>query len=247
APPAPEVAPPAAAAPEEAEVFQLNRMQQFIARRMVQSKVELPHFYVTTEIDMTEAGTFRRALNEALAGETSVTFNDLVLKAVALTLRRFPAVNATWDNGRLLVHRRVNVGFAVAMAEERGPGGLVVPVIPDADQKSLRQIATETKELGEKARAGRITERELAGATFSISNLGMFGVDQFTAIISPPQSAILAVGAIGKKPVVQDDQIVVRDRMRVTLSVDHRVFYGATAAQFLQELKRILERPMMLM
>jgi pyruvate dehydrogenase E2 component (dihydrolipoamide acetyltransferase) len=247
--PAPEAPVPveAAAAPaaeEGVEYFQLNRMQQTIARRMVQSRREAPYFYATTEIDMGEAGRFRRSLNEALAGETSVSFNDLVVKACALALQKFPVVNASWADGQLALHKAINVGFAVAVPAEQGPGGLVVPVIRNADQKSLRQIAMEAKALIEKARNNRLSETDMAGATFSISNLGMYDIDQFTAIISPPQSAILAVGAIVKKPVVKDDQIVVGERMRVTLSVDHRVIYGLTAAQFLQELKRILEHPL---
>ena len=245
APQAPATAVPLVAATlstEAGEVFPLNRMQQTIARRLTQSMVEAPHFYVTTEIDMTEAAAFRKSLNAS--GEPGVSFNDLIIKAAALTLAKFPVVNASWDNGRLILRQSINVGFAAAMPETRGPGGLVVPVVTDADKRTLRQIALETKALIEKARAGRITERELGGATFSVSNMGMFDVDQFTAIISPPQSAILAVGSIVKKPVVKDDQIVIGDRMRVTLSIDHRVFYGATAAQFLQEVKRILEHPL---
>ena len=244
APAAAEAAPSQpAAAVDGVEYFELNRMQRTIARRMVESRQQAPYFYATTEIDMGDAGRFRKSLNEALAGETSVSYNDLVMKACALALRKFPLVNAGWADGRLAMNRDVNVGFAAAVPAEQGPGGLVVPVIRNVDQKSLRQIAIEAKQLIEKARNNRLSETDLSAATFSVSNLGMFEIDQFTAIINPPQSAILAVGSITKKPVVKDDQIVIGERMRVTLSVDHRVFYGLTAAQFLQEVKRVLEHP----
>lgn len=236
-------APEAAPTREGVEYFELNRMQRTIARRMVESRQQAPYFYATTEIDMGETGRFRKSLNEALAGETSVSFNDLVVKACALALRKYPVVNAGWADGRLAMNRDVNIGFAAAVPAEQGPGGLVVPVIRNVDQKSLRQIAIEAKQLIEKARNNRLSETDLSAATFSVSNLGMFEIDQFTAIINPPQSAILAVGSITKKPVVKDDQIVIGERMRVTLSVDHRVFYGLTAAQFLQEVKRVLEHP----
>jgi pyruvate dehydrogenase E2 component (dihydrolipoamide acetyltransferase) len=164
-----------------------------------------------------------------------------VIRAVALALTRFPEVNASWADGRLERKRDINIGIAVAM-----PDGLIVPVLRNADQKALKDIAHESKALAERARARRAGPQDLQGNTFTVSNLGMYDVDQFTAIINPPDSGILAVGSILDKPVVKDGHVVPAKRMRVTLSVDHRVFYGATAAQFLQEVKRLLENPMTL-
>lgn len=223
---------------EEDEVITPSTMQQTILRRMLDAKAAAPHFYVTSEIDMTEAVVFRTSVNAAVGEGVRITFNDIVVKAAAMAIKAFPQVNASVQDGKFLRHKAINIGVAVAI-----PNGLVVPSVRNADQKGLGQIARETRELAEKARNRRLTLQELEGSTFSITNLGMYDVDQFTGIINLPNAAILAVGSITKKPVVKNDEIVIADRMRVTLSVDHRILYGADAAQFLQELKRILEHP----
>ncbi len=228
---------PGAAAPAASQP--LTRMQETIVRRMVESKQTVPHFYVTVEIDMGEASRLRRSANAAAGGSFEISYNDMVIKAAALTLRQFPQVNSFYQNGRLQVNQDVNVGMALAL-----PDGLVVPVIHNADAKSLRQIASASREIVERARTGRLQPDDYVGGTFTVSNLGMYDVDEFAAIINPPQSGILAVGAVKPKPVVLDGEIKVAERMRVTLSVDHRVYYGATAAQFLKELKRLLENPL---
>lgn len=225
----------------EVEVIELSRLQATIAARLSQSKFSAPHFYVTSEIAMEDAVRFREMFNQAVDQAETLSVNDLVIRAVALALTRFPEVNASWADGRIERKRDINVGIAVAL-----PDGLIVPVLHNADQKSLRDIARESKALAEKARARRAGPQDLQGNTFTISNLGMYDVDQFTAIINPPDSGILAVGSILDKPVVRDGQVVPGKRMRVTLSVDHRVFYGVSAAQFLQEVKRLLENPMAL-
>ena len=248
APAVPAAGPQAGPAPtpfpgltEEEELVPLSSMQRTIANRTLESKAAAPHFYVTSEIDMAEAVALRRSINAALGEGAGVSFNDMVLKAVATALHSFPEVNASYRDGRLVRYKGVHVGFAVAI-----PDGLVVPVVRNADQKSLAQIAQEARELIEKARNRRLSLQEMEGSTCSISNLGMYDVDQFTGIINQPNAAILAIGSIIRKPVVKDEEIVISDRMRVTLSCDHRVFYGAEAAQFLREVKRILERPMLL-
>jgi pyruvate dehydrogenase E2 component (dihydrolipoamide acetyltransferase) len=237
---APAVAEAAAARrPAQAvEVVELSSMQAAVARRLAQSKAEAPHFYVTAEIAMDDAVHLRAMINQALPKEESISFNDLVVKAAAEALRRFPDVNASWANGRIERKRAINVGIAVNLEH-----GLIVPVIRDAEQKSVKEIAAEARALAEKARARKLQPAEYESGTFTVSNLGMYDVDQFTAIINPPESAILAVGSILDKAVVRDGQVVAGKRMRLTLSVDHRVFYGVTAAQFLQELKRLLQTP----
>ena len=248
---APAAAAPAAARPaavpatarptEEVEVIELSKLQATVAARLSQSMFSAPHFYVTSEIGMDDAVRFRDMFNQAVEKADAISFNDLVIRAVALALTKFPEVNASWADGRIERKRDINIGIAVAM-----PDGLIVPVLRNADQKALKDIAHESKALAERARARRAGPQDLQGNTFTVSNLGMYDVDQFTAIINPPDSGILAVGSILDKPVVKDDQVVPAKRMRVTLSVDHRVFYGATAAQFLQEVKRLLENPMTL-
>jgi pyruvate dehydrogenase E2 component (dihydrolipoamide acetyltransferase) len=190
---------------------------------------------------MDDAARLRKMFNESVAKEQAISINDLLIRAVALTLTRFPQVNASWADGRIKRKRDVNVGIAVNLEE-----GLIVPVLKNADTKSLMQIGTEAQALIDRARSKKARAEDYQGNTFTISNLGMYDVDQFTAIINPPDSAILAVGAIVDKPVIREGQVAVGKRMRVTLSVDHRVFYGVTAAQFLQEVKRLLEHPMAL-
>ena len=209
--------------------------------RLAQSMFSAPHFYVTSEIAMDDAVHLRQMFNEAVEKSEAISLNDLIVKAVALALTKFPEVNASWADGRIERKRDVNIGIAVGL-----PDRLIVPVLKNADQKSLKEIAVESKALIERARANKAGAQDYMGNTFSISNLGMYDVDQFTAIINPPDSGILAIGAIEDKAVVKDGQVVAGKRMRVTLSVDHRVFYGVTAAQFLQEVKRLLQSPMAL-
>src|SRR5438128_923504 len=226
---------------EEVEVVELSKMQTTIAMRLAQSKFSAPHFYVTSEIAMDDAVRLRQMFNEAVDKSEAISINDLIVKAVALALTKFPEVNASWADGRIERKRDINIGIAVGL-----PDRLIVPVLRNADQKSLKAIAGESKQLIERARTNKASAQDYMGNTFSISNLGMYDVDQFTAIINPPDSGILAIGSIEDKAVVKDGQVVPGKRMRVTLSVDHRVFYGVTAAQFLQEVKRLLQSPMAL-
>ena len=225
----------------EVEVIELSKLQTTVAMRLAQSAFSAPHFYVTSEIAMDDAVRLRQMFNEAVDKSEAISLNDLVVKAVATALTKFPEVNASWADGRIESKRDINIGIAVGL-----PDRLIVPVLRNADQKSLKDIASESKQLIERARTNKASAQDYMGNTFSISNLGMYDVDQFTAIINPHDSGILAVGAIEDKPVVKDGQIVPGKRMRVTLSVDHRVFYGVTAAQFLQEVKRLLQSPMAL-
>ena len=225
----------------EVEVVELSKLQTTVAMRLAQSAFSAPHFYVTSEIAMDDAVRLRQMFNEAVDKSEAISLNDLVVKAVAMALTKFPEVNASWADGRIERKRDINIGIAVGL-----PDRLIVPVLRNADQKSLKDIAKESRQLIERARTNKASAQDYMGNTFSISNLGMYDVDQFTAIINPPDSGILAVGAIEDKPVVKDGQIVPGKRMRVTLSVDHRVFYGVTAAQFLQEVKRLLQSPMAL-
>jgi len=225
----------------EVEVVELSKLQTTVAMRLAQSAFSAPHFYVTSEIAMDDAVRLRQMFNEAVDKSEAISLNDLVVKAVAVALTKFPEVNASWADGRIERKRDINIGIAVGL-----PDRLIVPVLRNADQKSLKDIAKESRQLIERARTNKASAQDYMGNTFSISNLGMYDVDQFTAIINPPDSGILAIGAIEDKPVVKDGQIVPGKRMRVTLSVDHRVFYGVTAAQFLQEVKRLLQSPMAL-
>jgi pyruvate dehydrogenase E2 component (dihydrolipoamide acetyltransferase) len=241
------VAAPAAEAPETAKgtvtVQELSRLQQVVSRRMSESKATAPHFYLEAEIDMTAAVEARKRLKE-LAGEGEVvpTFNDMVVKACALALKEFPRANASYKDGKFELYSRVNVGVAVAAQD-----ALVVPTVFDADKKGLREISTDTKALAARVRDGSVTPPELAGGTFTVSNLGMFGITNFSAVINTPQAGILAVGALGLKPVVDESgEIVVRQLMGVTLACDHRILYGADGAQFLARIKALLEEPISL-
>jgi pyruvate dehydrogenase E2 component (dihydrolipoamide acetyltransferase) len=227
----------------EVEVIEPTRMQATIARRMAEAKSTVPEFTVTVEARVDEAVSMRQQLKESVPGADKVTMTDMLVRACALALRKFPEVNTSWADGRFQRKRAVNIGLAVAPSEGMG---LLVPVVHDADMKDLIQISIESRQVIERARSGRPSEGDLSGATFSISNLGMFGVDEFVAIINPPEAAILAVGAIKDVPVVEDGRIVPGKVMRMTLSVDHRVFYGATAAQFMAEVKRLIENPVTL-
>ncbi len=227
----------------DTELIEPTRMQATIARRMTESKSTVPEFTVTVEARVDQSVSMRQQLKDSVPGADKVTITDFLVRACALALRKFPEVNTSWVDGKFQRKRSVNIGLAVAPSQGMG---LLVPVVHDADRKDIVQISIESRQVIERARSGRPAEGDLSGATFSISNLGMFGVDEFTAIINPPESAILAVGAIKDVPVVEDGRIVPGKVMRMTLSVDHRVFYGATAAQFMAEVKRLLENPVTL-
>lgn len=218
-------------------------MQATIARRMTASKTTVPHFYVTVEARVDEAVRVRQQLKDTVPGADKVTMTDLLTRACAIALTRFPEVNASWVDGHFERKRRISIGLAVAPAQGIG---LLVPVVHDVDRKDLVEISIESRQVIERARSGRPQQGDLEGGTFSISNLGMYGVDEFNAIINPPESAILAVGGIKDAAVVEDGRVVPGRVMRMTLSVDHRVFYGATAAQFLAEVKRLVENPISL-
>ena len=221
----------------------VSSMRQTIARRLVQSKQEIPHYQVSMAFAMDELSALRKQLNGDLADQDiKLSINDLLVRACALAMHQNPLMNASWDGDAIVYHERVHIGVAVALPEERG-GGLVVPVIRDANFKSLRAISTETRALAEKARTRGLSVEEMEGATFTISNLGMFGVDNFTAIINPPNSAILAVGATLEKPVVRDGELAVGLEMNATLSNDHRVIDGATAARWLGTFRSLIEHP----
>jgi pyruvate dehydrogenase E2 component (dihydrolipoamide acetyltransferase) len=240
-----ERAPAAAPSPEtakgEVEVVELNRLQQTVARRMAESKATVPHFYLQTEIDMTETVKVRDELKDIAGDSPAPTFNDMVVKACALALREFPRANGAYRDGHVELYSRVNVGVAVAAQD-----ALVVPTVFDADRKSLGEIAAETRSLAQKVRDGKITPPELSGGTFSVSNLGMFGVTNFAAVINPPQAALLAVGALQPKAVAEAEsrRLAVRDMMGVTLACDHRILYGADGARFLARIRELLERPL---
>jgi pyruvate dehydrogenase E2 component (dihydrolipoamide acetyltransferase) len=222
------------------EVIALTNVRRITARRLVESMQSAPHFYLTAVVDADALLAFRADVNARLAATgMKISVNDLVVKACATALRSHPAVNASWAGDRLLRHRRINVGVAVAL-----PDGLIVPVIRDADRKPVSEIAAESRSLAGKARAGRLTPDEFTGGTFTVSNLGMFGVDHFTAVINPPEAAILAVGAAKAEPVVRDGAVVPGTTIKVTLSIDHRVLDGATAAAFLATLTATLTEPL---
>jgi pyruvate dehydrogenase E2 component (dihydrolipoamide acetyltransferase) len=233
-------APAAAPAITPGQQIPLSNLRKTIARRLSESMFTAPHFYVTMEIRMDAAVALREQL--VRGDNVKVSFNDLVVKACAKALTRFPAVNASWTGDAIATHADVNVGVAVAI-----PDGLIVPVVRNADRKSILEISHEVRDLATRARDRRLRPEEFMGSTFSVSNLGMMDVTEFTAIINPPESAILAVGAVRKLPVVQDDDTIgVGHRMNVTLSCDHRVIDGALGAQFLGEVRRLLENPVSL-
>ncbi len=223
------------------ERVRLNQMRKAIARRMTHSKQEIPHYYLTIDVDMERATSFRNDYNAAIA-PAKVSFNDLIVKAVARALREFPAVNSSFADTEYIRRGDVHVGIAVAIDD-----GLIVPVIRFADQKSLEAISVESRDLGTRARNKALRPEEMAGSTFTISNLGMFGIEEFSAVINPGEPGILAVGAIEPRAVVIDDQVVVRKRMKMTISADHRVTDGAMAAQWLNVVKGYLENPLKLL
>ena len=220
--------------------IQLTQMRKTIARRLGESIGPIPTFYLTAEFDMGRVAEMRGAMAE-MGKEFKVSFNDIVLKAVAVALSQHPEVNAQWLGDRIRQFNRVHLGMAVAIDD-----GLITPVIFDADRKRLSEISAEARELAGRARERKLKPEEFTGSTFSVSNLGMFGIDQFTAIINPPEAGILAIGAVEDKPVVHEGELQIRKRMRVTMSCDHRVIDGALGARFLQTLRRLIENPLML-
>ncbi|TVR18866.1 MAG: pyruvate dehydrogenase complex dihydrolipoamide acetyltransferase [Balneolaceae bacterium] len=225
---------------EESEEVKISQMRKTIARRLSESKFTNPHFYETIDIDMEEAIRARTSLNEV--SDVKISFNDIVVKACAAALRRHPAVNSSWLDDIIRKHGDVNVAVAVAIED-----GLMTPVIRHADKKNLRQISAETRELAGLARDKKLQPEQMEGSTFTISNLGMFGIEEFTAIINPPNACILAVGAIRDVPVVKNGEVVPGKRMKVTLSSDHRIVDGAKAAEFLNTLRQMIENPLAMM
>ena len=217
-----------------------SQIRQTIAKRLVTSLGPVPHFFLTTEIEMDRAAEMRKGIN-ALDPDLKISINDIIIKVAAAALIQHPQVNASFQERIVRYYEHADIGVAVAIED-----GLITPVVRAADQKSLSQIAAEVRELAERARSKRLKPEEYTGATFSVSNLGMFGIDEFTAVINPPEGAILAIGAMSAKPVVRENEIVIRQMMRVTMSCDHRVIDGATGAKFLQTFKKILENPLYL-
>jgi Pyruvate/2-oxoglutarate dehydrogenase complex, dihydrolipoamide acyltransferase (E2) component, and related enzymes len=237
---------PTAVSPETAKgevtYQEPSKLQSTVARRMAESKATAPHFYLQAEIDMSRAVEARKAIKAAASeGDVVPSFNDMVVKACALALREFPKANGAYRDGRFELYSRVNVGVAVAAQE-----ALVVPTVFDADRKGLRQIATDTRALAQRVREGTITPPELSGGTFTVSNLGMHGIDNFSAVINSPQAGILAVGAIKESPAVRAGEIVAAQLMNVTLACDHRILYGTEGAEFLARVRALLEEPVSL-
>jgi pyruvate dehydrogenase E2 component (dihydrolipoamide acetyltransferase) len=234
--------PPRAAAPVEGSDYEdipLTQIRKTIARRLVESIGPVPHFFLTIDVDMSRAVETRKQVNALLEGSgDKVSFNDIVLKATAVALRAHPECNVHWLGDSIRRHNRVHLSVAVAIED-----GLITPVIRDADRKGFAEIGREVKELAARARDKKLKPEEYTGGTFSVSNLGMFGIEEFTAVINPPEGGILAVGALEDRPVVVDGQVVVRPRMKITMSCDHRVIDGAQGSRFLATLKQLLEEP----
>ena len=237
--PARATAPPS----PEGQVVDATPMLRAVARRMSESKATVPHFYLDAEIDMGRALELRAELNHALAGDDEeISVNDLVVRAAALALVENPKFHRSWHDGKLVLHKSAHVGIAVAVDD-----GLIVPVLRSVEQKSVREIARESSDLVERARAGKLKQPEIEGGTFSVSNLGMFGIPSFSAVVNPPEPGILAVGAAVKRAAVIDDAVQIRPIMAVTLSVDHRATSGAEGARLLASIKRLLEQPVLLL
>ena len=218
----------------------ISEMRRTIAKRLVTSLGPIPHFFLTTEIEMDRAAEMRSAIKE-LEPDLKISVNDIIIKVAAAALMQHAQVNASFQEKAVRYYDHADIGVAVAIED-----GLITPIVRSAEQKSLSEIAAEVRDLAERARNRKLRPEEFMGATFSISNLGMFGIDEFTAVINPPEGAILAVGAMSPKPVVRNNEVVVRQMMRVTMSCDHRVIDGATGAKFLQTFKKILENPLFL-
>ena len=238
-PPAQQPAP--ATSDQRSATARPSKMRQAIARRMSQSKREAPHYYLLADIDMTDALEFRRQLNTTLAEGEHVSINDLIVRASALALQRHREFNATLADDRTTVHDAQNVCIAIAMEE-----GLIAPAILDAGAKTLVQIAADARDLANRAKTGALRPREITDGTFTVTNLGAYGIETLIGIIQPPQTAILGVGTVSSQPTVRDDAVVIRQRLKVALSADHRTTDGAQGAQFLSEIKRLLEQPLLL-
>ncbi len=223
------------------EIVPLEKLRAAIGRRMVEAKQGIPHFYVTNEYDVEDLVSMRTSINKLIPEEEKISLNDLVVKASALTLADYRNLNASLDGDRIIRHGNINIGVAVSI-----PGGLMTVVVRDADRKPLRQIAKEVREMAERARTGKVRPDDIEGSTFSISNLGMFDVDHFSAIINPPEAAILAVGSVKQVPAVYNGVVVPRHHCKATLSVDHRISDGVEAANFMRSLKNYLEEPILL-
>jgi len=241
---APAIAQPSILGPSmlKAEEITPTKLRQTIAKRMVASKQAVPHFYVTNEVDMAEAMALRAKLNALVDDAGKISVNDMVIKAAASALTHFPGINASFGENLIVRHGTVNMGIAVALEQ-----GLITVVVADADRKPLAQIAREAKDIVNRAKNGKARPEEMQGSTFTVSNLGMFDVDEFVAIINPPEAAILAVGSVREVPVVKNGQVVPGKTMKITISADHRVTDGAEAAKFLQEVKKNLEEPLRLL
>ena len=240
--PVPPPTPTAVVAGPESEELALTRLRQAIGRRMTESKTTVPHFYVTTEVDMGAALALRKQINETLPDEQKVSVNDLIVKAAALALRDFPNLNAAFGGDKIIRHKRISVGSAVAVE-----GGLLTVVQKDTDTSTLSKVAADNRAMIARAREGKMKPDDVEGGTFTVSNLGAFDVDHFIAIINPPDAAILAVGSAREVPVVVNGQLAVGTRMKATISADHRVTDGAEAARFMQRFKALLEQPMRLL
>jgi pyruvate dehydrogenase E2 component (dihydrolipoamide acetyltransferase) len=220
-------------------VVKASSMRRTIARRLTESMQTTPHYYLTIDVDIAPLSEARRAMNVELEAEgRKVSLNDLIIKAAAVALRRVPEVNASWQDKEVHYHQVVDISVAVAIDD-----GLMTPVVRDADRKGVAQIAEEVRELASRAREKKLQPEEMTNGTFSISNLGMFGIEEFTAVINPPEAAILAVGTIRNEPVIDGDVIAPGRRMRFTMSCDHRVIDGATGAKFMAALKQLIESP----
>lgn len=235
-PPAPVSIPPAGVPYEDVPLTQIRKT---IVRRLATSLGPVPHFFLTTEVDMERSAEAREALNQDLGDQGRVSFNDIIIKATALALTRHRACNAWFQDDHIRYWNEVHIGMAVAIED-----GLITPVIRNADRRSLAEISRAARELADRARNRRLQPDEYTGSTFSVSNLGMFAIDEFTAVINPPEAGILAVGAVALRPAVQDGQLVARRRLRITMSCDHRVIDGATGAAFLRTVKQMLENPL---
>ena len=240
APKAVSAQPSVAFTPGEDSETPNSQMRNIIAKRLAESKFTAPHYYLTVEINMDKAIEARKEMNSV--SDTKVSFNDMVIKAVAVALRKHPQVNSSWAGDKIIHHGNINVGVAVAV-----PDGLVVPVLKNTDYMNYNEISAAVKDMAGRAKTKALKANEMEGSTFSVSNLGMFGIETFTSIINQPNSAILSVGAIIEKPIVKNGQIVVGNTMKLSLACDHRVIDGATGAQFLQTLRTYLESPLTLL